>query len=112
MYSVKDYKRLLHLKMQDEYAHFVEELDNMTPQQVRDKAFEIVSKQDILFCVENSVITQTEAKALYQLDKPLDAVWENWNLSDMSYMNLIHRAIEDKAKDAVKEMKDKQRESR
>ena len=43
---------------------------------------------------------------------PLDRIYQDWLKSDVSYMGMIRDTIDDSAKDAVKERREKQRESR
>lgn len=107
-----DYNVLLYEKVQAEYEAFVEELKRMTPEQVIEHAYEKVIKEDMVTECEHGNLEQAEAKALY-LDKyPLDRMYRDWLDTDVSYMNLLKDSIDDSAKDAVKEMKEKKRESR
>lgn len=107
-----DYNELLYEKMSAEYNQFLLELDEMLPQDVVRNAYQIVVKEDILSCFECSKRSQTEAKALYLLKNPLDDLYQEWLDTDASYMDMLRDSIDERIKSAVKEMKDKQRESR
>lgn len=107
-----DYNELLYEKVQAEYDAFIEELKQMTPEQVIDKAYEKVIKEDLVTEIQHGSLEQTEAKALYREKYPLDRMYQEWLDTDVSYMDLLKDSIDDTAKKAVKEMKEKQRESR
>lgn len=107
-----DYVELLYEKVQAEYDAFIEELKRMTPEQVIDKAYEKVIKEDLVTEIQHGSLEQTEAKALYREKYPLDRMYQEWLDTDVSYMDLLKDSIDDTAKKAVKEMKEKQRESR
>ena len=53
-----------------------------------------------------------EAKALNREKYPLDRMYQEWLDTDVSEMQMLKDSIDDTAKKAVKEMKDKQKESR
>lgn len=107
-----DYVELLYEKVQAEYDAFIEELKLMTPEQVIEKAYEKVIKEDLVTEIQHGSLEQTEAKALYREKYPLDRLYQEWLDTDVSYMDLLKDSIDDTAKKAVKEMKDKHKESR
>jgi len=107
-----DYLQLLIGKMQDEYNSFIEELKRMTPEQIIDRAYEKVTKENMVMAVEDMELTPTEAKALYREKHPLDLMYREWLDTDVSEMQMLRDSIGDTAKNAAKETKDKQRESR
>ena len=57
-------------------------------------------------------LTPAEAKALNREKYPLDRMYQEWLDTDVSEMQMLKDSIDDTAKKAVKEMKDKQKESR
>ena len=107
-----DYNTLLYEKMQKEYNQFLEKLEEMVPQEVIEYAYEKVVKEDILCCIEYSKYPQVEAKALYSLKNPLHELYQEWLDTDVSYMDTLRGTINERAKSAVKETKEKQREIR
>ena len=48
----------------------------------------------------------------YREKYPLDLMYQEWLDTDVSEMQMLKDSIDDTAKKAVKEMKDKQKESR
>lgn len=110
--SETDYNTLLHEKMKQEYNEFIEELKQMSTEQIIEHAYEKVFKEEFLNECEATVLEQQEAKALYLQKHPLDRIYRDWLDNDFSYMDIIRDTLCDSAKDAVKEHRAKQRESR
>ena len=107
-----DYNELLYEKVQAEYDAFIEELKQMTPEQVIDKAYQKVIKENMVIAIQDMELTPSEAKALCREKYPLDRMYQEWLDTDVSGMQMLKDSIDDTAKQAVKEMKEKQKESR
>ena len=107
-----DYNVLLYEKVQAEYDAFIEELKRMTPEQVVERAYEKVTKENMVTIIQENELTPAEAKSLYREKYPLDLMYQEWLDTDVSEMQMLKDSIDDTAKKAVKEMKDKQKESR
>lgn len=108
----KDYNKLLFDKVQAEYDAFEKSLKQMTPEEIIGKAYQKVFKEELLNGIDISNLTQTEAKALYLESNSLDRLYKDWLESNHSYMDILRDSIDDSAKEAVKRMKERQRESR
>lgn len=108
----KDYNTILYDKMKAELDRFIAELKTKTPEQIIELAYELTIKEDLLSIFENTDFTQEEAKALNNQKYPLDSLYQEWLSNDLTYMDQLRETVDDKIKSAVKEMKDKQRESR
>lgn len=109
---IVDYNELLYEKVQAEYDAFIEELKRMTPEQIIERAYEKVTKENMVMAIQDKELTYTEAKALCREKYPLDCMYREWLDTDVSGMQMLKDSIDDAAKKAVKEMKEKQRESR
>ena len=110
--SKPNYNELLYEKVQAEYDAFIKELKRMTPEQVIDRAYEKVTKENMVTIIREENLTPAEAKALNREKYPLDRMYQEWLDTDVSEMQMLKDSIDDTAKKAVKEMKDKQKESR
>ena len=110
--SKPNYNELLYEKVQAEYDAFIEELKRMTPEQVIDRAYEKVTKENMVTIIREENLTPAEAKALNREKYPLDRMYQEWLDTDVSEMQMLKDSIDDTAKKAVKEMKEKQKESR
>lgn len=108
----KDYNTLLYDKMKSELDKFIAELKTKTPEQIVELAYELTIKEDLLSIFENTDFSQEEARALYSQKYPLVSLYQEWLSNDLTYMDQLRETVDDKIKSAVKEMKDKQRESR
>lgn len=84
----------------------------MPSEQIIERAYEKVIKENILCILEESQRDQKEAKALYLEKYPLDRAYQHWLKSDVSGTAMLRDSIDYTAKDVVKERREKQRESR
>ena len=107
-----DYNDLLYEKAQKEYDDLIAELKELPSEQVIERAYEKVIKENILCILEDSQRDQKEAKALYLEKYPLDRAYQDWLKSDVSGTAMLRDSIDDTAKDALKERREIQRESR
>ncbi len=105
----KDYNKLLYGKLAQEHDDFVDDLKTKTPEQIIEASY---IKDDLFSIFEYTDFPQTQAKALYKLDKPLDALYQEWLHNDMSYMDLLRDTVDNRIESAVKELKAKSRNSR
>ena len=104
-----DYNKLLYEKVRVEYESFIEALKKMTPEQVIEKAYEKVIKEDMVTEIQQRNLEPDEAKALCSEDHPLDLMYQEWLDTDVSYMGLLRDSIDDTAKKAVAEYKKEHR---
>lgn len=70
-----DYNKLLYERLSQEHDDFVADLKTKTPEQIIEASYEKVIKDDLLSIFEYTEFPQCEAKALYKLGKPLDALY-------------------------------------
>lgn len=107
-----DYNDLLYEKAQKEYDDLIAELKELPSEQVIERAYEKVIKENILCILEESQRDQKEAKALYLEKYPLDRAYQDWLKSDVSETAMLRDSIDDTSIDALKERREIQRESR
>lgn len=107
-----DYNELLYEKLAKEHNDFVESLKSKPPEEIIKASYEKVMKDDLLSVFEYADFPQSRAKALYKLDKPLDALYQEWLHNDMSYMDMLRDTAENRMESAFKEMIRKSRDSR
>ena len=107
-----DYNDLLYEKAQKEYDDVIAELKELPSEQVIERAYEKVIKENILCILEDSQRDQKEAKALYLEKYPLDRAYQDWLKSDVSGTAMLRDSIDDTSIDALKERREIQRESR
>lgn len=95
-------------KARDEYEQFLAEMKQLSPEQVIEKAYEIVMKEEILLILEYSrFIDNTMIAVLATLDKPLAHLYTEWlmqeNMIEEDIMITIHRVVNIREKDLFKD---------
>lgn len=108
----RDYNALLYEKVQAEYDAFIGELKTKPAEEVIEKAYEKVFKEELVCICEFANFDRKEAKAMYLEKYPLDRMYQDWLKSDASYMDMLRDSVDDSLKSAAAERRDKQRESR
>lgn len=103
----KDYNQLLYDKMKSEYDEFISDLSTKSPKEIIDHSYEKVFKEEILIICEAYDRTPEEARVLYQLKRPLDFMYQEWLHNEYSYMDMVRDTVDDGAKSAVKQMKER-----
>ena len=101
----------LYNKMSAEFEKFKEELLNSSPQEVLDRAYEYIIKDDIVLSLEYTDLTASRADALLKSENSLDDVYNAWMDSESSHMNET-RDILDSAADALIRDAENQREAK
>ncbi len=94
MNETNDLKQKLYEKLEQEYYDFIEELKIMPPEQIIAHSYEKVFKEDILMCFEESDLDYEKTKALCELEKPLDLLYDEWLSTDDSYMEMLRDCID------------------
>ena len=77
-----DYNDLLFIKMQQEYILFLDDLKELPVAEALERSQEKTIKQELLYMCEEKDLPQEQAKALYEMKKPLDGIYQDWLKSD------------------------------
>lgn len=77
-----DYNDLLFIKMQHEYIVFLDDLKELPVAEALERSYEKTIKQELLYMCEEKDLPQEQAKALYEMKKPLDGIYQDWLKSD------------------------------
>ena len=99
-----DYHELLMQKVETEYDEFLQKLKNMTAEQVIDRAYEKVIKEDMKAIILNETFSPKVAKALCREDYPLDRMYQDWLDTDVSHMEMLRDSIDSTARKSIKDM--------
>lgn len=91
---------MLYEKMQKEYDSFLEKIkseQSLKPNQAIESAYEIVYKQDILYCFEDNDLNLSykEKKHLLSKKRPLEFLYQEWLTTDCTHMQMIRDCIKD-----------------
>lgn len=91
--STEKLRDLLYKKASKEQDDYVEHLKTLSPQEIIDKAYEKVMRDDILMTFENDYMSEylsdKQVKELLKLDYPLSACYEEWMDTDYSHMEML-----------------------
>ena len=105
--SKEDLRELLYQKASKEQDDYVEHLKTLSPQEIIDKAYEKVMRDDILMTLENDYmsdfLSDKQVKELLKLDYPLSACYEEWMDTDCSHMEMLRDTIDTFAQRLVDE---------
>ena len=106
----------LNEKVEREYASFKKELEQKTPKEIIEKAYELVVKQEIKDELKEKNLTKDELKALLKEKDLLSECYEDWRNSDGRLGEVISYTIDDSIEiieqEYKKENKQKIKESR
>ncbi|MCM1296517.1 MAG: DUF3848 domain-containing protein [Muribaculaceae bacterium] len=108
----RDYNALLYEKVQAEYDAFIGELKTKPAEEVLERAYEKVFKEEMVGICEYANFDRKEAKAMYLEKYPLDRMYQDWLKNDVSYMDMLRDSVDDSLKTAAAERRDRQRDSR
>ncbi|MBR3996195.1 MAG: DUF3848 domain-containing protein [Clostridia bacterium] len=107
--SVENLRDLLYQKASKEQETYIEHLKTLPPEQIIDRSYEKVMRDDILMTFENDYmseyLSEKEVKALLKLDYPLSACYDAWMDNDCSHMEMLRDTIEDYAKRLAEEQR-------
>lgn len=93
-----DYNALLYEKIKAKYDDFIDELKQMTPKQVIEKAYEKVTKENMLIIIQENNLTSCEAKTLFRKKYPLEFMYREWLDTDVNEIQMLKESIDDTAK--------------
>lgn len=106
----------LNEKVEREYASFKKELEQKSPKEIIEKAYELVVKQEIKDELKEKNLTKDELKALLKEKDLLSECYEDWRNSDGRLGEVISYTIDDSIEiieqEYKKENKQKIKESR
>ena len=101
--SNENLRELLYEKASKEQNAFIEHLKTLPPEQIIDKAYEKVMRDDILMTFEDDYLSDKQIAELIKLDYPLSACYDEWMDTDASHMELLRDTIDEYTKQLVEE---------
>ena len=104
--SKENLRQTLWEKAAKEQSDYIEHLKTLPPEQIIDRAYEKVMRDDILMTFENDYmseyLSEKQVKELLKLDCPLAACYAEWLDTDVSHMDMLRDTIDDFAKNLRK----------
>ncbi|MGM9552251.1 MAG: DUF3848 domain-containing protein [Clostridia bacterium] len=101
--STENLRGLLWEKAAKEQSDYIEHLKTLSLQEIIDKSYEKVMRDDILMTFEDDYLSDKQVAELIKLDYPLSACYEEWMDTDYSHMEMLRDTIDDYTKRLVKE---------
>lgn len=82
-------------KLEKEYKDFVEDLKKKTPEEIIDKSYELVVKNETIAEIKDMGLEKNEIKALLKEDNLLTEIYDDWINSDGRLGELIYDTMAD-----------------
>ena len=101
--SQNNLRELLYEKASKEQDAFVEHLKTLPPEQIIDRSYEKVIRDDILMSFEDDYLSDKQVAELIKLDYPLSACYDEWQKTDVTYMDRLRDVVDDVANDLIKQ---------
>lgn len=87
-------RNMLYKKIMAEHTTFIENLRQQTPNQILDRAYEKVVKDDLLMVFENDTdLCAKQLQLLYNLKSPLETLYQGWLKTDDTHMEDLRDSI-------------------
>ena len=99
-------------KMSREHSAFYDKLLTLEPKQIIERAYEKVTKDEIMGCLDTLELTYSQSLALLRSTAPLEECYQRWLKSDSSCFSDLHDCVEELAIRLETERKSKAVEGR
>ena len=81
-------------KATEEQARYIEELKQLPPEKIIEKAYEKVMRDDIVIAFEYAMLSDAQLMALANAKYPVSACFDEWQKRDVTYMDRIMEAVD------------------
>ena len=85
----------LYERMRFEYGDFIDSLKTLPPEEIINRSYEKVFKEDIMMAVREADLSDDVIRALLRTRCPLDECYNAWLKRDDTYMSELRDTIED-----------------
>ena len=91
--EVEELKEKLEQKLNQELQIFKEKLRNSDPDIIMDKAYELVSKEEIVYIITEKNYTKSELMGLLKTNGILNHCYDEWLKSDENYSEALDYSV-------------------
>lgn len=109
-------KEKLEMKIDQEYDELVEELKKSKPEIIIERAYELISKEEMTYKVKSLDYEDKDIKILLKRKNILNECYENWLEEDSQFNQLLDDCVSDTIEEIINEEQSKKhsmkRESR
>ena len=99
----------LYEKAFKEQEKFIADLKKLPPEEIIEKAYEYIMREDILMIFEDDYLSPEQVKALLKLEYPLASCYSRWLDNDYSHMEMLQDTISELGSKLAKENMEKER---
>lgn len=113
MSKLEELKQKFDDKIDNEYKEFIEELKQCSPQVILERAYEKVSKEEMVYKIKDKDYTVSDLKALLKTEEILQECYDEWLKSDGNFNEVLEYAVDERIDliiDDYKERNKKQKE--
>ena len=113
MSKLEELKQKFDDKIDNEYEEFIEELKQCSPQVILERAYEKVSKEEMVYKIKDKDYTVSDLKTLLKTDGILQECYDEWLKSDGNFNEVLEYAVDERIDliiDDYKERNKKQKE--
>ena len=110
--SKENLRQTLWEKAAKEQSDYIEHLKTLPPEQIIDRAYEKVMRDDILMSFEDDYLSDKQVAELIKLDYPLSACYDEWMDTDVSHMEMLRDTIDSYAKRLVEENEEQKKKKK
>lgn len=89
------YNQMLYEKAYAEYEIFLENLFSLPKEEIIKRCYEKVYKEELVSILETGSFLEKEAKKLWELDYPLEELYQEWMDNDYSCVDNLEQTIRD-----------------
>lgn len=86
-----------------EQDNFRKQLKSLPPEEILSHAYEYTVRENIVLAMEDKDLTDAQADVLLAMDKPLAAIYNEFQKIDTSYMEIVSDCIEARANAELRE---------
>jgi hypothetical protein len=96
-------KEQLYEKAETEYSDFIEVLKQSSPEEVINRAYEKVTKEEMLYLIKDKDLDDTEIKALLKSNNLLSEFYDEWLKSNGNFNEMLGYSLDNRIGTIVEE---------
>lgn len=96
MSKLEELKQKFDDKIDNEYKEFIEELKQCSPQVILERAYEKVSKEEMVYKIKDKDYTVSDLKALLKTEEILQECYDEWLKSDGNFNEVLEYAVDER----------------
>ena len=96
MSKLEELKQKFDDKIDKEYEEFIEELKQCPKEVILERAYEKVSKEEMVYRIQDKDYTVSDLKALLKTDGILQECYDEWLKSDGNFNEVLEYAVDER----------------